>query len=69
MVGFTFVLLFLACFINLSNAQCDFSNVELQGENLNQGNLQRTFNSEACEQICDLTLDCEGFTYYKTEST
>ena len=68
MVGFTFALIISACFINISNGQCDLSNVELQGVNLNQGNLQRTSTSEACNQICDLTIDCEGFTYYKTES-
>ena len=56
------------CLYGLSDCFCELSNMELQGSYLNQGNLIRTEYSGDCEQICDLTIDCEGFTYYENES-
>ena len=62
------ILVLISALLSLAKTQCEFSNTELEGTNLNQGNLLRTENSDNCEQVCNLTMDCEGFTYYKNES-
>jgi hypothetical protein len=60
-------LIFCATFAILSNGvlaqSCLEINIDYVGSNINNGLEQRTDHAEDCQKLCQVTFECEGFTW------
>ena len=60
----SFIFILSVILLKSCNAQnCFEYNIDYEGTDLNNGLNQRTNTAEECQSLCQLTQNCQGFTW------